>query len=71
MPKTEQTAVMSEQTVVMGEQTVVMNEQPGRKMIGVLVTYDTNPLGEVHKVYEGTNELTIDGKKFHFLYIPQ
>ena len=85
MPMTEQTVPMTERTVVMTEMTVpmeepkvakqesqaVINDPQGRKMIGLLVSYDTNPSGDVYKVFEGRNELTIGGKKFSFFYIPQ
>lgn len=78
MPMTERTVVMTEQTVPMEEPKVakqesqaVINDPQGRKMIGLLVSYDTNPSGDVYKVFEGRNELTIGGKKFSFFYIPQ
>lgn len=29
--------------------------QSNRKLVGVLISYDENPMGEVYKIYEGTN----------------
>lgn len=29
------------------------NPDGGRKMVGLLVSYDINPAGEIHKIYEG------------------
>lgn len=31
------------------------NQTGGRKLVGLLVSYDTNPLGEVYRIYEGKN----------------
>ena len=38
-----------------GEKTGMAQAGGGRRVVGVLVSYSVNPLGEVYKIYEGRN----------------
>lgn len=33
------------------------NPDGGRKVVGLLISYDTNPAGEIYKIYEGTTTI--------------
>ena len=42
-------------TVIRGlNDTETSNPDGGRKVVGILISYDTNPAGEIYKIYEGT-----------------
>lgn len=58
---TKKTEVMNESnetgTIIrrIGNSKNETNNGSNRKLVGILVSYDTNPLGEVYKLYEGRN----------------